>query len=105
MGIRTSPPSPRISFFSQIALLYSQILLLVVIPGVLVFHYAWAHGRSYGLFVLTYFPESSFFRPVPCAQASVVRLEANKKWYLNLGGQFKSGQRKWPGTVRSCTRS
>src|SRR5882724_11368335 len=83
MGIRTSPQSARISFFSRIALLYSQILLLVVIPGVLVFHYARAHGRSYGLFVLTYFPESSFFRPFPCAQASVVRVEANKKWYLN----------------------
>ena len=83
MGIRTSPQSARISFFSRIALLYSQILLLVVIPGVLVFHYAWAHDRSYGLFVLTYFPESSFFRHVPCAQAWVVRVESNEEWYLN----------------------
>jgi hypothetical protein len=83
MGIRTSPRSPWISSFSQIALLYSHILLLVVVPGVLVFHYAWAHGRSYGLFVLTYFPESSFFRHVPGAQAWVVRVESNKKWYLN----------------------
>jgi hypothetical protein len=83
MGMRTSPRSPWISFFSQIALLYSHILLPLVIPGVLVFHYAWGHGRSYGLFVLTYFPESSFFRHVPGAQAWVVRVESNKRWYLN----------------------
>jgi hypothetical protein len=83
MGIRTSPRPPWSSFFSQIALLYSQILLLMVIPGVLVFHYAWAHDRSYGLFVLTYFPESSSFRHLPCAQAWVVRVESNNKWYLN----------------------
>jgi hypothetical protein len=83
MGIRTSPRPPWSSFFSQIALLYSQISLLMVIPGVLVFHYAWAHDRSYGLFVLTYFPESSSFRHLPCAQAWVVRVESNNKWYLN----------------------
>ena len=83
MGIRTSPRPPWSSFFSEIALRYSQILLLTVIPGVLVFHYAWAHDRSYGLFVLTYFPESSFFRHFPCVQAWVVRVESNNKWYLN----------------------
>jgi hypothetical protein len=83
MGIPTSPRSPWISFFSQFALLYSEILLLVVIPGVLVFHYAWAHGRSYGLFVLTYSRESSFFRHLPCAEAWLVQVESNKKWYLN----------------------
>jgi biopolymer transport protein ExbD/TolR len=82
MGIRTSPRPPWISFPSQIALLYSEILLLMVIPGVLIFHYAWPHDRSYGLFVLTYFPESSSFRHAPCAQAWV-RVESNKKWYLN----------------------
>ena len=83
MGILTSPRRPWISFFSQIALLYSQILILMVIPGVLVFHYAWAHDTSYGLFVLTYFPESSFFRNVSCAQAWAVRVESNEEWYLN----------------------
>jgi hypothetical protein len=83
MGILTSPRPPWISYFSQIALLYSQILLLLVIPGGLVFHYAWARESSYGLFVLTYFPESSFFRHVPCAQAWVVRVESNEEWYLN----------------------
>lgn len=83
MGIRTSPRPPWISFPPQITLLYSQILLLMVIPGVIVFHYAWAHDRSYGLFVLTYSPESSFLRHVPSAQAWVVRVESNKKSYLN----------------------
>jgi hypothetical protein len=52
-------------------------------PGGLVFHYAWAHDTSNGLFVLTYFPEASFFRHVPCAQAWVVRVESNEEWYLN----------------------
>jgi hypothetical protein len=55
----------------------------MLIPGILVFHYAWNHHRSYGLFVLTYFPESSFFRHVPCAQEWVVRVESNGEWYLN----------------------
>jgi hypothetical protein len=83
MGIRTTRRPPWISLPSQIALLHSQILLLMVIPGVLVFPYAWAHDLSYGLFVLTYFPESSLFRHLPCAQAWVVRVESNNKWYLN----------------------
>ena len=83
MRIPTSPRPPGISFSPQIALLYSQILLVMLIPGVLVFHYAWEDNHSYGLFVLTYFPESSFFRHVPCAQAWVVRVESNEEWYLN----------------------
>lgn len=76
--------APWIPFFSQIALLYSQILLLLVICGVLVFQYAWGYDhRSQGLFVLTYFPESFFFKNLPCAQAWVVRVESSKLWYLN----------------------
>jgi len=83
MRLRTSPRPPWILFSSQIALLYSQILLVLLIPGVLVFHYAREDNHSYGLFVLTYFPEASFFRHVPCAQAWVVRVESNEEWYLN----------------------
>lgn len=83
MGLRTSPRPPWILFSSQIALLYSRILLVMLIPGVLVFHYAREDNHSYGLFVLTYFPEASFFRHVPCAQAWVVRVESNEEWYLN----------------------
>jgi hypothetical protein len=55
----------------------------MLIPGILVFHYAWNDHRSYGLFVLTYSPESSFFRHLPCAQSWAVRLESNGEWYLN----------------------
>jgi hypothetical protein len=55
----------------------------MLIPGILVFHYAWNDHRSYGLFVLTYFPESSFFRHIPCSQAWVVRVQSNGEWYLN----------------------
>lgn len=52
MGILTSPRRPWISIFSPIALLYSQILVLMVIPGVVVFHYAWRYDHhSQGLYV------------------------------------------------------
>ncbi|SRR6266404_3885005 len=76
--------APWIPFFSQIGVLYSQILLLLVISGILVFHYAWGYDhRSHGLFVLTYFPESSLFKRIPCEQAWVVRVESSNEWYLN----------------------
>ena len=91
--------APWIPFFSQIALLYSQILLLLVICGVLVFHYAWGYDhRSQGLFVLNYFPESSFFKNLPCAQAWVVRVESSKLWYLNSA---KIEPDELPDTLRS----
>lgn len=70
--------------FSQIGLLYSQTLLLLVFGGLLVFHYSWVHGHPpQGLYVLTYFPESYFFKHIPCAQAWVVRVGSNTVWYLN----------------------
>jgi len=99
--------APRIPFFSQIALLYSQILLLLVICGVLVFHYAWGYDhRSQGLFVLTYFPESSFFKNLPCAQAWVVRVESSKLWYLNSAriepDELPDTLRSQIGTRTSC---
>jgi hypothetical protein len=83
MGIPTNPRPPWVAFSQQIALLYSQILLVLVIPGILVFHYAWGDHRSCGLFVLTYFPKSSFLKHVPCGPAWMVRLESNREWYLN----------------------
>lgn len=70
--------------FSQIGLLYSQILLVLAFGGLLVSHYSWGHERPpHGLYVLTYFPESRFFKRVPCAQAWVVRVESSNVWYLN----------------------
>jgi hypothetical protein len=75
--------APWIPFFSQIGLLYSQILFLVCLCAIPIFHYAWGGGMSYGFFVLTPFPESSLFRHPPCAQAWVVRVESNGGWYLN----------------------
>ena len=84
MGIPTSPRRPWFSFFSLVALLYSQISLLLVLPGVIVFHYVWGlDHRSYGLFVLTYFPEWSSYKHAPCTQTWVVRVESNEEWYLN----------------------
>jgi biopolymer transport protein ExbD len=100
--------APWIPFFSQIALLYSQILLLLVICGVLVFHCAWGYDhRSQGLFVLTYLPESQFFKHVPCTQAWVVRVESSDKWYLNSAriepDDLPDTLRAQIGTRTSCT--
>ena len=100
--------APWIPFFSQIGLLYSQILLLLVISGILVFHYAWGYDhRSYGLFVLTYFPESSLFKHVPCEQAWVVRVESSNEWYLNSArieqGNLSDALRAQIGARASCT--
>jgi hypothetical protein len=99
--------APWISFFSQVGLLYSQILLLLVICGLLVFHYAWGYDhRSRGLFVLTYFPESSFFKHTSCAQAWVVRVESSKVWYLNSAriepGDLPDALRTQIGTRTNC---
>ncbi|HKW36135.1 MAG TPA: hypothetical protein VJN92_24245 [Candidatus Acidoferrum sp.] len=90
--------TPWIPFFSQVGLLYSQILLLLGIWGVLIFHYALGYHRSHGLFVLTYFPESSFFKHIPCAQAWVVRVESSKAWYLNSA---RIGPDDLPDTLRA----
>jgi hypothetical protein len=77
-------PAPWTPFFSQVSLLYSQILLLTVICGFVVFHFAWGYDhRSQGLFVLTYSPESPLFTRMPCSQTWAVRVESNEVWYLN----------------------
>ena len=99
--------APWIPFFSQVALLYSQILLLLVICGVLVFHFAWGYDhRSQGLFVLTYLPESSLFKNPPCAQTWVVRVESSKLWYLNSAriepNELPDTLRSQIGTRTSC---
>jgi hypothetical protein len=76
--------APYPAFLSQIALLYSQILLLLAVSGLLVFHYAWRYdNRSRGLFVLTYFPDSPRFKQLPCEQAWIVRVESSNNWHLN----------------------
>jgi len=82
MGILTSPRPPWISFFSQIALLYAQILILMLIPGVLVFHYAWGYDhRSHGLFVAVGL--SPMMKNLTCGEAWTVRVDARENWYLN----------------------
>ncbi len=99
--------APWIPFFSQIGVLYSQVLLLLVISGILVFHYAWGYDhRSHGLFVLTYFPESFFFKHNPCEQAWIVRMESSNEWYLNSAriepGDLPDALRGQIGTRTSC---
>jgi hypothetical protein len=82
MGILTSPRPPRISFFSLIALLYSQILVLMVIPGVVVFHYAWRYDHhSQGLYVAVGL--SPMLKNLMCGESWTVRIDSRENWYLN----------------------
>jgi hypothetical protein len=101
--------APWIPFFSQVGLLYSQILLLVCLCAIPTFHYAWGGGMSYGFFVLTSFPESSLFRHLPCAQAWVVRVKSNGVWYLNTKriepDQLSATLRAEIGAKASCVVS
>jgi hypothetical protein len=70
------------TFLSTIGLAYSQILLLLVIPGVLIFHYAWGHGRPlYGLYVLT--DLSPRMKRLSCDTNWMVRIDERENWYLN----------------------
>ena len=70
------------TFLSTIGLVYSQILLLLVIPGVLIFHYAWGYGRPhYGLYVLT--DLSPKMKRLSCGTNWVVRIDERENWYLN----------------------
>jgi hypothetical protein len=67
---------------SRIGFLYSQMLILLVIPGILVFHYAWGYGRHYyGLYVLTNI--SLGMKAKTCGESWVVRVDAKQHWYLN----------------------
>lgn len=68
--------------FSRIGLLYSQILLLLIISAILVFHFAWGYDhRSHGLSIITYSPESS--KLMGCVQGWV-RVKSSNEWYLNF---------------------
>jgi len=68
-------------FFSQIGLLYSQILLLGI-SGVLVFHFAWGYDHpSQGLFVVVGL--SPMMKTRTCGETWVVRIDARENWYLN----------------------
>ena len=69
-------------FLSTIGLIYSQILLLLVIPGVLMFHYAWGYGHPHcGLYVLT--DLSPIMKNLSCGTNWVVRIDERENWYLN----------------------
>jgi len=84
------------SFLSTIGLVYSQILLLLVIPGVLMFHYAWGYGRPhYGLYVLT--DLSPVMKKLSCGTNWVVRIDESENWYLN---STKTAAEELPGMLR-----
>lgn len=91
MGIRL----PWFPFFSQIGLMYSQILLLLVMSGVLVFHFAWGYDhRSQGLFVVVGL--SPMMKNYTCGEAWVVRIHAEENWYLN---STNTSQKELPRTL------
>jgi hypothetical protein len=84
------------SFLSTIGLVYSQILLLLVIPGVLMFHYAWGYGLPhYGLYVLT--DLSPVMKKLSCGTNWVVRIDESENWYLN---STKTTAEELPGMLR-----
>ena len=100
MGVLTSPQPPRISFFPQIALLYSQILVLMVIPGVVVFHYAWGFDhRSQGLYVAVGL--SPMLKNLMCGESWTVRIDARENWYLNA---TKTSQNELAGVLSQRLR-
>jgi hypothetical protein len=95
MGILTSPRQPWISFFSLIALLYSQILVLLVIPGIVVFHYAWRYDhRSWGLYVAVGL--SPKLKSLMCGESWTVRIDARENWFLN---STKTSQNELAGVL------
>jgi hypothetical protein len=95
VGIFTSPRPPWISSFSLIALLYSYILVLLVIPGVVVFHYAWGYDhRSHGLYVAVGL--SPMLKNLMCGESWTVRIDSRENWYLN---SIKTSQNELAGVL------
>lgn len=79
---RGTSPAPWPAFLSTIGFLYAEILLLLVIPGILIFHFAWGYGRPhYGLYVLTNL--SPMMRKFSCGTSWTVRIDDKENWYLN----------------------
>src|SRR5713226_5716625 len=70
--------------FSGVGLRYAQVLALLVLPGVLVFMYAWGYDhRSVGLAVHLLRADSMGEQSRSCAEAWVVRIDSEENWYLN----------------------
>jgi len=87
--------APGIPFFSQIGLLYSYILFLVILPATLIFGYAWGYGQPrYGLYVLT--DLSPMMKSRSCGEAWVVRVDKKESWYLNT---TKTSSQELPGLL------
>lgn len=88
--------APWIPFFSQFGLLYSYILLLIVIPAILIFGYAWGYGQlRYGLYVLT--DLSPLVKSRSCGEARTVRIDKKETWYLN---STKTSSQELPELIR-----
>jgi hypothetical protein len=89
-------PVAAFPFLSQIGLLYSSILLLLIVPATLVFAYAWGLAQPrYGLYVLT--DLSPIMKSHSCGEAWVVRIDKKEKWYLN---KTKTAPAELPGLLR-----
>jgi biopolymer transport protein ExbD len=74
----------RSPVFPSVGLLYAQVLLLLVLPGVMVFSYSWGYDhRSVGLVVHLLRGDLPRTQSSPCIEAWVVRVDSEEKWYLN----------------------
>ena len=70
--------------FASIGTHYAQVLLLLILPGVLVYSYAWGYDhRSAGLRIHLLSTKSLEKRDSSCAEAWVVRIDSEEIWYLN----------------------
>src|SRR5215469_9438940 len=95
MRIPASPRPRWTSFFFQIGLLYSQILLLLLLGGILVFHFAWGYEhRSRGLLVIVGL--TPMMKSLTCAETWTVRIDTRENWYLN---STKTSQKELAGVL------
>jgi len=94
--------------FPSIGTHYAQVLLLLILPGVLVYSYAWGYDDgSVGLPVHLLRTES-LGKPVgSCAEAWAVRIDSEEIWYLNskkiYPDELASLLREQQGTRTNCT--
>jgi hypothetical protein len=74
----------RSVLFPKVGLLYACLLTLLAFPGILIFNYAWGHGRSpFGLDVVVYSRGSRRILQHSCPRTWLLRVEAEQIWYLN----------------------
>lgn len=86
---RGSLPRMSLPALSFVGLLYSQISLILVTVGFLIFGFAWGYHHSVGLFVLT--DLSPTMKSRSCGEDWIVRIDQKGNWYLNSSKTSEQG--------------